>query len=97
MIRNNKVRWKYATGVWNPWQGATGKFLKLPKYLTERLKKSTLPALELLTQTNKSPKTGSRDHVEVRVFRLISENCGHPGFIFIIKEIKTSSGLYIGL
>ena len=24
----------------------------------------------------------------------ISENCGHPGFIFIIKEIKTSSGLY---
>ena len=24
----------------------------------------------------------------------ISGNCGHPGFIFIIKEIKTSSGLY---
>ena len=24
----------------------------------------------------------------------ISENCGHPGFILIIKEIKTSSGLY---
>ena len=27
-------------------------------------------------------------------FSCISDNCGHPGFIFIIKEIKTSSRLY---
>ena len=33
-----------------------------------------------------------RQYIYIHIYVL--ENCGHPGFIFIIKEIKTSSGLY---